>query len=42
MKWAGHVAQMGTKCNARGILVANTEGKTRRWMDNIKMDIREI
>jgi hypothetical protein len=41
MRWAGHVARMG-------ILVGKPEGKRllgrprRRWVDNIKMDLREI
>jgi hypothetical protein len=39
---------MGEKRNACRILVGKTEGKRllgrprRRWMDNIKMDLREI
>jgi hypothetical protein len=39
---------MGEKRNAYRILVANPEGKRplgrprRRWVDNIKMDLREI
>jgi hypothetical protein len=47
MRWAGHVAQMG-ETNAYGILVGKPEGKRtlgrprRRWVDNIKMDLREI
>jgi hypothetical protein len=46
MRWAGHVEQMGEKRNAYGILVGKTEGKKplgrprRRWVDNIKMDLR--
>jgi hypothetical protein len=42
MRWAGHVARLGE------ILVENPEGKRplerprRRWVDNIKMDLREI
>jgi hypothetical protein len=38
---------MGEKRNAYGILVGKSEGKRslgrprRRWMDNIKMDVRE-
>jgi hypothetical protein len=39
---------MGEKRNAYRILVGNPEGKrplgrpSRRWVDNIKMDLREI
>jgi hypothetical protein len=39
---------MGAKRNAYRILVGNPEGKRpqgtprRRWVDNIKMDLREI
>jgi hypothetical protein len=48
MRWAGHVAQMGPKRNAYRILVGMSEGKKplgrpkRRWVDNIKMNLREI
>jgi hypothetical protein len=48
MIWAGHVARMGEKRNAYRILVGNLEGNRplgrprRRWVDNIKMDLREI
>jgi hypothetical protein len=48
MRWAGHVARMGAKMNAYRILVGKPEGKTllgkprRRWVDNIKMDLREV
>jgi hypothetical protein len=48
MRWAGHVARMGDKRNAYRILVGKPEGKRplgrsrRRWVDNIKMDLREI
>jgi hypothetical protein len=48
MRRAGHVARMGEKRNAYRILVGNPEGKRplgrprRRWVDNIKMDLREI
>jgi hypothetical protein len=47
MSWAGHVVRMGTKRNAYRILVGKPEGKRplrrtrRRWVDNIKMDLRE-
>jgi hypothetical protein len=46
IRWAGHVAQMGAKRNAYRILVGKPErkrplGRTRRrWMNNIKMDLR--
>jgi hypothetical protein len=46
-RWAGHVERMGQKRNAYRILVRKTEGKRplrrprRRWVDNIKMDLRE-
>jgi hypothetical protein len=48
MKWAGYVARMGGKWNTYRILVGKPEGKRplgrlrRRWMDSIKMDLREI
>jgi hypothetical protein len=48
MRWAGHVARTGEKRNAYRILVGTPEGKRplgrsrRRWVDNIKMDLREI
>jgi hypothetical protein len=29
MRWAGHVARMGEKRNAYGILVGKPEGKTQ-------------
>jgi hypothetical protein len=44
MRWAGHVARMA----AKRILARKPEGKRplgrprRRWVDNIKMDLREI
>jgi hypothetical protein len=47
MRWAGHVARMEQKKNAYRILMGNPEGKRRlvrprrRWVDNIKMDLRE-
>jgi hypothetical protein len=41
MRWAGHVARMGEKRNGYRILVGKPEGKRRRWVDNIKMDLRE-
>jgi hypothetical protein len=48
MRWKEHVARMGEKRNAYRILVGKREGKRprrrprRRWVDNIKMDVREI
>jgi hypothetical protein len=48
MRWAGHLARMGEKRNAFRILVRKPEGKRplgrqrRRWVDNIKIDLREI
>jgi hypothetical protein len=45
---AVHVARMGEKRNAYRILVRKAEGKRplgrsrRRWVNNIKMDLREI
>jgi hypothetical protein len=48
MRWAGHVARMREKRNAYRILVGNPEGRRplgrprRRWVDNIKMYLREI
>jgi hypothetical protein len=48
MRWAGQVARMGAKRNAYRILVGYPERKRplgrprRRWVDNIKMDLREI
>jgi hypothetical protein len=48
MRWAGHVTRMEGDRNAYRILMGNPEGKRplgrpkRRWVDNIKMDLREI
>jgi hypothetical protein len=48
MRWAGHVAGMGEKRNAYRILVGKPEIKRslgrprRRWVNNIKIDLREI
>jgi hypothetical protein len=48
MRWAEHVARIGTRKNAYRILVGKPEGrrplgrKRRRRVDNIKMDLREI
>jgi hypothetical protein len=48
MRWAGHVARIWETRNAYRILVGKPEEKRplgrpkRRWVDNIKMDLREI
>jgi hypothetical protein len=48
VEMAGHVAQMGEKRDAYGVLVEKSEGKRPlgrprlRWERNIKMDLREI
>jgi hypothetical protein len=48
MRWAGQVARKTEKRNAYRILVGNPQGKRtvgrprRRWVDNIRMDFREI
>jgi hypothetical protein len=48
MRWAGHVARMGAKRNSYRILVEKSEENKslgrprRRWVNNIKMDLREI
>jgi hypothetical protein len=47
MRWAGHVARMGEKRNVYRLLVGKPEGKRPlgrsrcRWIDNIKMDLRD-
>jgi hypothetical protein len=46
--FTGHEARKGEKRNAYRILVGKPEGKRplgrsrRRWVDNIKMDLRKI
>ncbi|KAJ4449201.1 hypothetical protein ANN_00598, partial [Periplaneta americana] len=48
LRWAGHIARMGESRNAYRVLVWSPAGKrplgrpTRRWEDNIKMDLREV
>jgi hypothetical protein len=48
MRWAGHVARRREKRNAYRIFVGKSQGKRplgrprRRWVDYIKMDLREI
>jgi len=47
-RWAGHVANMGDRRAAYGVLVEKPEGKRpvrrrrRRWEDNIKMHLQEV
>jgi hypothetical protein len=47
MRWAWYVAQMRVKNNAYRILVGKPKGKKPlgrpkcRWVDNIKMDLRQ-
>jgi hypothetical protein len=48
MRWAGHVARMGEKRGAYRNLVGRPEARrllgrpSRRWEDNIKMDLQEV
>jgi hypothetical protein len=48
MRWAVHVARMGSKRIANRILVGEPEEETplgrsrHRWVDNNKIDLREI
>jgi hypothetical protein len=48
MRGAGHIIRMGEKMTAYRILVVKPDGKRllgrprRRWVNNIKMDLREI
>jgi hypothetical protein len=48
MRWAGYVARMGEGTGVYRVLVGRPECKrplgrpTRRWEDNIKLDLREI
>jgi hypothetical protein len=48
MRWAGHVARTGAKCNVCTVLAGKPEekrplGRPRcTWVDYIKMDLREI
>jgi hypothetical protein len=48
MRWAGNVAGMGERKNAYRVLAGKPEGRRplgrlrRRWVDSIKMDLREI
>jgi hypothetical protein len=48
MRWAEHVELIGEKRNAYRLFVGKPEGKrplgrpSRRWMDNIRMDLGEV
>jgi hypothetical protein len=48
MRWARHVVRIGERRNAHRILVGKPERKRplesprSRWVENIKMDLREI
>jgi hypothetical protein len=48
IRWAGHIACMRERMKAYRILVRNPEEKKplrrprRRWVDNIKLDLKEI
>jgi hypothetical protein len=48
MRWTGYLSQMGEKRNACRVLVGEPAEKRPlrkprcRWMNNIKMDLREI
>jgi hypothetical protein len=48
MRWAEHVARMGEDRGVHSVLVGKPEGKkplerpSRRWEDNIKMDLQEV
>jgi hypothetical protein len=48
MSWQGHLARMREKKNAYKILMGMPEGKRplirprRKWVDNIKIDLKEI
>ncbi|KAJ4445755.1 hypothetical protein ANN_12440 [Periplaneta americana] len=48
LRWVEHVARTGESRNAYRVLVGRPEGKrplgrpSRRWEDNIKMDLREV
>ena len=48
MRWTQHVARMGYRRGLYRVLEGKSEGTrplgrpTRRWKDNIKMDLREV
>jgi hypothetical protein len=41
MRYAGHVARIWEMRNAFRLGVGTPEGRRRRWVDNIKMDLLE-
>jgi hypothetical protein len=47
MRWAGHVARMGEKRNVYRSVAGKPQGKRQlerqrcKWIDNIKMDLRD-
>ena len=48
MRWAGHVARISEERGVYRVLVGKPVGKRplgrprRRWVDNIRMDLREV
>ena len=48
LRWTGHVACIGERKGAYRVLVGKAEGRrppgrhSRRWEDNIKMDLRVV
>jgi hypothetical protein len=48
MRWTGHVARVGERCDVYKVLVGKPEGKSpigrprRRWKDNFKVDIGDV
>jgi hypothetical protein len=48
IRWAGHVACIGEKRGAYRVLVGRSEGRrplvrpSRKWEDNIKIDLQEL
>jgi hypothetical protein len=42
MRWEGRIARMWDTRNAYRVLVGKPEVKRRKWVDNIKMDLRKM
>ena len=48
MRWAGHVARVGEERGVYRVLLGKPEGKrrlgrpSRRWVNNIRMDLQEV